>query len=116
MNEDSELSQPATIDLADLFSPIGIDSLKEMTLSTMKRKSNLHRLDWTAGDDITLPNWDGSKVRSNEQGRRGLTHQALACQGKACSEEPLEVELGPMEIRTFVVTPRDGNVANLMRA
>lgn len=116
MNEDSELSQPATIDLADLFSPINIDSLKEMTLSTMKRKSDLRRLDWTAGDDITMPNWDGSKDGPSQNAQGGLSHQTLACQGMTCSEEPLEVELGPLEIRTFVVTPRDGDVANLMRA
>ena len=119
VNEDPELSKPASIDLADLFSPISIDSLKEMTLSTMKRKSDLQRLDWKVGDDITMPNWDGSKDQASrataQNGRRGLSQQALACQGSACAEESLEVELAPMEIRTFVVTPRDGDAARMMR-
>ena len=119
VNEDPELSKPASIDLADLFSPIGTDSLKEMTLSTMKRKADLQRLGWKAGDDITMPNWDGSKdqaaLTTAKNGRRGLSQQALACQGSACAEESLEVELGPMEIRTFVITPRDGDTARLMR-
>ena len=114
VGEDPELSQPASVDLGDMFSPVGIDSLTEMSLSTMKEKSDLKRLEWSAGDDMTMPGWDGSSNKSGHmaarKGRGGLTEAALKCQGRACRETSLSIELGPMEIRTFIITPETGRL------
>ena len=117
MGEDSELSKPASVDLGLFLSDEGIEGLTEVTLSTNKVLADAERLQWKAGDDITMPNWDGGghTKPSSASGSGGLWLPALQCQGIACLKEGADVELGPMQIRTFVTSSKDGNAASLLR-
>lgn len=78
VGEDSQLSQPVTVDLSNLFPQLMIMKLTEMTLTANRDLSDLHRLHWnteTAADE---------------------TFDAVPL-------EDYQVTLNPMEIHTYMV-------------
>ena len=82
VDEDVQFSAPATVGLADLFADWTITSATEMTLPGSQPLANAPK--WTYGVEGCVPN-------------------TLPVVPPAPAGPGLEVTLGPMEIRTFVV-------------
>ncbi|KAJ8771037.1 hypothetical protein K2173_023362 [Erythroxylum novogranatense] len=81
--EDAQYSTLAKVELKKIFPGKPVKELKEMSLSANQEKSEMKRLTWKVeGEDGTLP----SPVR-----------------GGPVDTSALVVELGPMEIRTFLL-------------
>ncbi len=118
VGEDPELSKPASVDASLFFSDEGIEALTEMTLSTNKELADAERLPWKAGDEITMPNWDGSSQTTSHKSpgsTSGLWQPAMQCKSTACIREGASIEVGPMQIQTFVASAKDGNAFSLLR-
>ncbi|CAJ2635805.1 unnamed protein product [Trifolium pratense] len=82
-NEDAQYSTLAKIELKKLFATKTINELKEVSLSANQEKSEIKKLTW--------------KV----EGDKGQEPQAV--RGGTVSTSDFVVELGPMEIRTFLL-------------
>ncbi|CAI9094984.1 OLC1v1030831C1 [Oldenlandia corymbosa var. corymbosa] len=89
IGEDEDYSVTANVELRKLFSDRKISKIAEMNLSANQERSEMEkkRLDWRAKE--------GCNEQQNEDG--------LKRRGGPVDAEKLWVELGPMEIRTFVV-------------
>ena len=83
LGEDSQYSQPVSIDVNQLFSDLKVTSMVEMTLTGNRPRSELKRLQWKT---VSL---------GEEEAVESLHYEPL--QGTV-------VVLKPMEIRTFIVT------------
>ncbi|KAL3525252.1 hypothetical protein ACH5RR_013624 [Cinchona calisaya] len=81
--EDVEYSTLAKVELKKMFGRRMIKSIKETSLSANQEKSKLKRMTWKVGGDI------GS--------------EPAPIRGGPVSSSALVVELGPMEIRTFLL-------------
>ncbi|KAK4583933.1 hypothetical protein RGQ29_021880 [Quercus rubra] len=81
--EDAEYSTLANVELKKIFTGKTIKKVKEMSLSTNQEKSEMKRMTWRVeGDSRTEPN---------------------PIRGGPINNSTLVVELGPMEIRTFLL-------------
>ncbi|GLJ25232.1 hypothetical protein SUGI_0482830 [Cryptomeria japonica] len=81
--EDSLYSQLAKVELKKVFSTKKVLKIKEMSLSANQEKSKMKRLSWKVmGDDTT---------------------KARSVRGGPVDINDMVVELGPMEIRTFIL-------------
>ncbi|XP_044500612.1 alpha-mannosidase isoform X1 [Mangifera indica] len=81
--EDAEYSTLAKVELKKMFNGKSIKELKEMSLSTNQEKSKMKKMKW--------------KI----EGDNGQTHSPV--KGGPVDSSTLVVELGPMEIRTFLL-------------
>lgn len=97
INEDADLSQPATVDLAKLFDPASsftVKAVAEMSLTANQAKEDIMRkreaaMRWY--DDGTQPRHEWRRPASSAGGGGGGgTGTAVA--------------LGPLEIKTFLLT------------
>lgn len=82
--EDAEYSRMATVELKKMFSGKKIKEVKEMSLSANQEKSEMKRLKWRT---------EGEAERDHD----------FPLRGKRVDSSTLVVELGPMEIRTFLL-------------
>jgi len=83
-SEDKVLSQPARVQLKDLFVPFTIESLDEVTLGANQFLSNATRLQWTVAG-------------------QGRTQRDMKSFVTPIDPATMTVELKPMQIRTFLV-------------
>ncbi|KAJ0096736.1 hypothetical protein Patl1_29103 [Pistacia atlantica] len=81
--EDADYSKLAKVELKKMFTGKSIKELKEMSLSTNQEKSEMKKMKW--------------KI----EGDNGQTHSPI--KGGLVDSSVLVVELGPMEIRTFLL-------------
>lgn len=88
-HESSNYSQPATVNLQELFSTITLSEVEEMTLSANLPKSKMKRMHWRAEGVSDLPRGDHSFFL-----------------------DPTNITLNPMEIRTFLATVQYRKYAN----
>ncbi|XP_010679912.3 alpha-mannosidase isoform X2 [Beta vulgaris subsp. vulgaris] len=84
--EDAEYSRMAIVELKKMFSGKEIKEWKEMSLSANQEKSEMKRLKWRAEGE-----------NSNNVGEN------IPIRGSPVNGSTLVVELGPMEIRTFLL-------------
>ncbi|KAK7262969.1 hypothetical protein RJT34_30552 [Clitoria ternatea] len=82
-NEDAEYSTPTKVELKKLFSKKLIKEVKEVSLSTNQEKSEMKKMTWKV---------EGEKVQESN-----------AVRGGPVGYPDFDVELGPMEIRTFLL-------------
>ncbi|XP_057854517.2 alpha-mannosidase [Cryptomeria japonica] len=81
--EDSLYSQVAKVELKKVFSTKTVLKIKEMNLSANQEKSEMKKLNWTViGDNTT---------------------EVGSVRGGPVDDRDMIVELGPMEIRTFIL-------------
>ncbi|KAK9678800.1 hypothetical protein RND81_11G233900 [Saponaria officinalis] len=83
--EDAVYSKMATVELKKMFAGKTIKEVKEMSLSANQEKSKMRRLEWRVEDDETN------------------AEKTPPLRGGPVKASTLVVELGPMEIRTFVL-------------
>ncbi|XP_068205819.1 lysosomal alpha-mannosidase-like isoform X1 [Palaemon carinicauda] len=89
LEESDPFSNPATVNLKNLFSDLEVISAEEMNLAANQRKEDENRYQWDVGsnhpstNEINRPNKDGDLIG-----------------------DELMVTLQPMEIRTFILTVR----------
>ncbi len=81
VNEDSEYSQNARVDLQTLFRNLRIVNVEEVSLSANQKQSELHRLQWRTADF------------------QSSTRRKVAF----ADQQDMIVELTPMQIRSFVL-------------
>uniref|UniRef100_A0A803KWE4 Alpha-mannosidase n=1 Tax=Chenopodium quinoa TaxID=63459 RepID=A0A803KWE4_CHEQI len=86
--EDAEYSGMAIVELRKIFSGKQIKEVKEMSLSANQEKSEMKRLKWRVEGE------DTSNVGAREH---------IPLRGSPVDGSTLVVELGPMEIRTFLL-------------
>ncbi|KAK7360218.1 hypothetical protein VNO77_02200 [Canavalia gladiata] len=82
-SEDAEYSTPTKVELKKLFATKTIKELKEVNLSANQDKSEIKKMKW------------------NVEGDKGQEPQAV--RGSPVSNADFVIELGPMEIRTFLL-------------
>ncbi|XP_063885164.1 lysosomal alpha-mannosidase-like isoform X4 [Scylla paramamosain] len=82
-------SSPVTVSLKGLLADWAITGVEEMILSANLRKKDEHRLKWKVKTTSTAQASPSEQHRTNN-----IVHH----------QDPLSVTLGPMEIRTFVLT------------
>ncbi|KAG8550666.1 hypothetical protein GDO81_022954 [Engystomops pustulosus] len=80
-HESSNYSQPATVNLQEMFSTLSFSEVEEMTLSANLPKNKMSRMRWRAAGASDHPRED-----------------------KSYSLDPTNITLNPMEIRTFLAT------------
>lgn len=85
--EDQEYSKLAKVELKKMFSGKTIKTIKETSLSANQDKSQMKRLNWRVEGDKTT----------------GGTDETAPIKGGSVDPSTLIVELGPMEIRTFLL-------------
>ncbi|GAB4847549.1 hypothetical protein Ancab_026609 [Ancistrocladus abbreviatus] len=85
VGEDAEYSKMATIELKKMFAGKEVKEVKETSLSANQEISQMRRLDW--------------KVEEDKDSRQ----PSRASRGGPVNVSTLVVELGPMEIRTFLL-------------
>ncbi|KAK7113104.1 lysosomal alpha-mannosidase-like [Littorina saxatilis] len=95
--EDPVLSQPATVNLQDLFIPFDIIAATELTLGGDMVLSELNKLQWN------YPHEDDHYQNSNQKKDSVLEFKSEKA-GKNTVDDPLTLTLNPMEIRTFQIT------------
>ncbi|CAO2831325.1 unnamed protein product [Amaranthus hypochondriacus] len=81
--EDAKYSRMAIVELKKMFSGKKIKNVKEMSLSANQEKSKMRRMKWRV---------EGDGAKEN-----------IPIKGRPVSGSSLFVELGPMEIRTFLL-------------
>lgn len=81
--EDAEYSTLAEVELKKIFTGKTINEVKEMSLSTNQEKSEMKRMTWKVEGDSG--------------------NEATPVRGGPVNNSTLVVELGPMEIRTFLL-------------
>merc|ERR1712113_115450 len=86
IDEGGELSLPAIVDLQNLFTAWKIESMIEYSLSVLQPLTQMHRIRW----------------RTNDTNPKGAGRQALKI--VPSSTDGTKVTIGPMDIRTFVIT------------
>ncbi|KAI5683990.1 hypothetical protein M9H77_05218 [Catharanthus roseus] len=86
-DEDPEYSRLAKVELKKMFSGKTMKTIKETSLSGNQEKSEMKRLSWRVEGD------NSNEGNGNEKG---------AIRGGVVDSSTLIVELGPMEIRTFL--------------
>ena len=103
IHEDLKLSQPATVDIAEIFSNVlAIGSIEEQSLSANQPRANVKRKYWRTG----APLGPEGSVQQPAKVLGGLSKpaEALTCRSsKECKEGDTLVTLGPLEIRTFIL-------------
>ena len=103
--EHPTLSRPASVDLHDALPPgMRAGAVTEMGLSGAVRLADARpRLAWRVG----RPMGGAAAAAEVSHGAAAVARPAspLECQGPACAAGSLEVELGPLGVRTFLVTP-----------
>ncbi|XAR73763.1 Alpha-mannosidase [Bertholletia excelsa] len=82
--EDADYSKLVTVELKKMFAGRMIKEIKEMSLSANQEKSQMKNMNW--------------KVEGDKGG------EAAPVRGGPVDKSTLVVELGPMEIRTFLLT------------
>ncbi|XAR73761.1 Alpha-mannosidase [Bertholletia excelsa] len=82
--EDADYSKLATVELIKMFAGRMIKEIKEMSLSANQEKSQMKKMNW--------------KVEGDRGG------ETAPVRGGPVDKSALIVELGPMEIRTFLLT------------
>eukprot|EP00271_Cylindrocystis_brebissonii_P018981 TRINITY_DN556_c0_g1_i1.p1 TRINITY_DN556_c0_g1~~TRINITY_DN556_c0_g1_i1.p1 ORF type:complete len:1134 (+),score=191.83 TRINITY_DN556_c0_g1_i1:196-3597(+) len=104
--EDAELSQLASVDLADFFPKGKVKHVVETTLTANQEKRKLRRRTWKLeSQQQTI----GNKASSLPEACQAKLHKDLSLfegvpvRGKILAAGSTVVEIGPMEIRTFVV-------------
>ncbi|XP_074264405.1 alpha-mannosidase isoform X2 [Silene latifolia] len=83
--EDAVYSKMAVVELKKIFAEKRIKEVKEMSLSANQEKSKMRRLEWRV---------EGDNIKTGEQ---------TPLRGGPVDASTLVVELGPMEIRTFLL-------------
>ncbi|KAL4240457.1 mannose metabolic process [Mactra antiquata] len=91
-DEDPELSKPVTVSIQDMFVRFEIESIEELTLGANLLLSDLHRLKWQTTNT--------EYVTDNER--------AYKVEKLVSLPQTIQIELSPMEIRTFQVTLKGG--------
>ncbi|XP_057545265.1 probable alpha-mannosidase At5g66150 isoform X2 [Amaranthus tricolor] len=81
--EDAEYSRMAIVELRKMFLGKKINEVKEMSLSANQEKSEMRRMKWRVEGDAAK--------------------EHIPIRGRPVSSSSLLVELGPMEIRTFLL-------------
>ncbi|XP_073296505.1 alpha-mannosidase-like isoform X2 [Primulina huaijiensis] len=84
--EDPDYSTLAKVELKRMFAGKKIKTLKETSLSANQEKSEIKRMTWEVKDEV------------------GVEAAAAPIRGGPVHMSSLTVELGPMEIRTFLLT------------
>ncbi|XP_073018445.1 alpha-mannosidase-like [Primulina eburnea] len=84
--EDPDYSTLAKVELKRMFAGKKIKTLKETSLSANQEKSEIKRMTWEVKDEV------------------GVEAAAAPIRGGPVDMSSLTVELGPMEIRTFLLT------------
>ncbi|KAI3929113.1 hypothetical protein MKW92_027696 [Papaver armeniacum] len=90
--EDSEYSTTANVELKKMFGKRTIKEVTETSLSTNQEKSEMKTMKWTVKGESGQPSTP----------RRGGQHPASKRGGPVHASTQI-VELGPMEIRTFLI-------------
>eukprot|EP01018_Ginkgo_biloba_P017372 Gb_01734 [translate_table: standard] len=85
VGEDAEFSNAATVELIKVFANRTIRKITEMSLSANQEKSAMKVKRW--------------RVEGYEDGKQ----EKVGVRGGPINEDTLVVELGPMEIRTFIL-------------
>ncbi|XP_077291379.1 lysosomal alpha-mannosidase-like isoform X2 [Arctopsyche grandis] len=119
------LSNPATVDLEQLFSKLKILSVRETNLAANLWKSDMNKMEWTTEEDMAEefndkynPDYDSERLRIFDEpsvlmmngfekspytvGRRDKNYNFLKKKIKR-DENKFVISLDPMEIKTFVV-------------
>ncbi|BDA45668.1 Lysosomal alpha-mannosidase [Coccomyxa sp. Obi] len=96
VDEDSGEDKNLTLDLNTLFKDLSFEAAEEVTLAAGKPLSQVDRLQWQVGE--SLSNDTSTAPVTNFVKRTGLSCQT-GCQ------DALQIELQPMEIRTFLLVP-----------
>ena len=103
IHEDPKLSQPATVDIAEIFSKVlAIGSIEEQSLSANQPRANVKRKNWRTG----APLGPEGSVQQPDEVLGGLSKpaDALTCRSsRDCKEADTLITLGPLEIRTFIL-------------
>eukprot|EP00884_Botryococcus_braunii_P017895 jgi/Botrbrau1/478/Bobra.110_2s0115.1 len=122
--DETHLSEPVTVDLNKLLDGITFEAAEELSVSAAQYADQVQRMRWQAGESLSQstrkagppeprPQPEGSVEGGKEEDRileqpRGLKRREqggpLRCAG-GCAASQLLVELNPMEIRTFRLTP-----------
>ncbi|KAK9903926.1 hypothetical protein WJX75_000663 [Coccomyxa subellipsoidea] len=103
VDEDSGEAKVATVTLNKLFKDLTFDAAEEVTLAAGKPISKINRLQWKVGRSLSS---DSSGVPAVNYARR----TGLSCQN-GC-KDALNIELQPMEIRTFLLVPKPASSAS----
>jgi lysosomal alpha-mannosidase len=90
-SEDPSLSQPASVQLQDLFAPFAVDSLDEVTLGANQRLADATRLQWNVAN-------------------YGMTAKDMKSYVTPVDPTTLTVVLKPMQIRSFLVSLRPTDI------
>lgn len=98
VGEDPKLSQPATVSLATLFSGLTVANVTELSLTANQPLSNVHRMTWKTKTTYDI---DGNAVATDSED--GGAAANVRRNRDAPTGPNLDVTLGPMEIRTFLV-------------
>jgi alpha-mannosidase len=84
VDESEKLSKSSTVDLSSLFPNKKINDVVEVTLSANQKKSDVKKLEWI--------------VEGNEATGKNIVR------GRPMRKDDTDVEIAPMEIRTFYIT------------
>ncbi|KAI3420668.1 VWFA domain-containing protein, partial [Psidium guajava] len=82
-SEDAEYSTMAEVELKKMFARRTIKEVKEMSLSANQEKSEMKRMTWNVEGEVVA--------------------EPMPLRGGPVNVSDLIVELGPMEIRTFLL-------------
>ena len=100
------LSKPATVDLNGLLAGVAWDDVTEVTLTASRPLGEApKRIKWGVGEALDLSSAGRAQAAAVPAGAGSATPKVPLVCDSGCAGRPLPVTLGPMQVRTFLVTP-----------